>query len=274
VNFAVFAPLSTVTLPGTESEGEVSDNVTVSCAAVPAAGPLSVTVPVEFATPPSTLAGLMVTEMTDGGTTVSVADCAAVVPTLADINTPVDTPCASGFTLNVINEVFTGTVTVAGSVAIVMSPLVSVTSIPPAGAVPFNVTVPVEVWPDTPPTMEAGLRDTLATAVAKGVTVRVALWLPLSVVVIKAVACETTESLVTVKVAVVAPAATVTFAATVAAAVLLLDSATAIPPVGAGPFRVTVPVEFLDPPVTDVGFRETDKTAGGLIVSWATAMPL
>src|ERR1700739_4663562 len=52
------------------------------------------------------------------------------------------------------------------------------------------------------------------------------------------------------------PARTVTLAGTVAAA-LLLESDTPIPPVGAAPFRVTVPVDET-PPITVVGFRVTD----------------
>ncbi len=60
----------------------------------------------------------------------------------------------------------------------------------------------------------------------------------------------------TVKVAVVSFAATVTVAGTVAAAVLLLDSVMTAPPAGAGPFSVTVPIELV-PPRTEVGFKET-----------------
>ena len=77
--------------------------------------------------------------------------------------------------------------------------------------------------------------------------------------------------LVTVKVAVVAPDATVTVAGTVAAAVLLLDRVTVLsaplPPAGA--FRVTVAVEFRTPPTTVVGFRVIDATCGGLTVKLA-----
>jgi hypothetical protein len=66
------------------------------------------------------------------------------------------------------------------------------------------------------------------------------------------------------KVAVVAPAATVTLAGTVAAA-LLLDSVTIAPPAGATLPNVTVPVDPL-PPTTAVGFTVKLESTGGLIV--------
>src|SRR5215510_9607601 len=67
----------------------------------------------------------------------------------------------------------------------------------------------------------------------------------------------------TVKVALLAPAATVTLAGTVATPVLLLDRATTAPPVGAALVSVTVPCDVL-PPVTLVGFSVSeDKLAGG-----------
>src|SRR6266403_6413110 len=62
----------------------------------------------------------------------------------------------------------------------------------------------------------------------------------------------------TANVAVVAPAATVTLEGTVAAAVLLLESATVAPPAGAGPLSVTVPVEEF-PPTTLVGFSASEE---------------
>src|SRR5437660_373350 len=63
-----------------------------------------------------------------------------------------------------------------------------------------------------------------------------------------------TALVLTVKVALAAPAGTVTLEGTVAAAVLPLESATCAPPAGAGPLSVTVPVEEL-PPVTLVGLK-------------------
>ncbi len=73
----------------------------------------------------------------------------------------------------------------------------------------------------------------------------------------------------TVKVTVVAPAGTVTLAATVAAVVLLDVSVTTVPPAGAGPLRVIVPV-LEAPPFTDVGFSTTEIGAG-VGVTWRTA---
>ena len=65
----------------------------------------------------------------------------------------------------------------------------------------------------------------------------------------------------TVNVALLAPAVTVTLAGTVAAVVLSLDRETAAPPLGAGPLRLTVPVDG-DPPVTLIGFSATEESVG------------
>ena len=77
-----------------------------------------------------------------------------------------------------------------------------------------------------------------------------------------------TGLVVTVNVAVVALAATVTLAGTCAAEVLLLDSVTTAPPGGAGPFRVTVLVDEL-PPSTEVGLRLTELSTGAVTVKLA-----
>jgi|SRR5882762_1228567 len=71
-----------------------------------------------------------------------------------------------------------------------------------------------------------------------------------------------TALVLTVNVAVVAPAATVTLDGTWATVVLLLESATVAPPAGAAPLSVTVPVEEF-PPVTVVGFSESDERETG-----------
>src|SRR6266403_429769 len=72
-----------------------------------------------------------------------------------------------------------------------------------------------------------------------------------------------TALVLTVNVALVAPATTVTLDGTLAAAVLLLDSATAAPPDGAAPLSVTVPVEDCVPPTTLVGFTVNEERVGG-----------
>ena len=71
-----------------------------------------------------------------------------------------------------------------------------------------------------------------------------------------------------VNVAVVLPAATVTLGATTAIAASLLESATATPPPGAGPFSATIPIEE-PPPETLVALRLTDDNVGGLTVRTA-----
>jgi len=85
--------------------------------------------------------------------------------------------------------------------------------------------------------------------------------------VIVAVALLETATVVTVKVAVVAPAATVTEAGTVADAELPLR-VTVTPPVGAALLIVTVPVEEF-PPTTELGLRVTDDGVGAVIVKFA-----
>lgn len=61
------------------------------------------------------------------------------------------------------------------------------------------------------------------------------------------------------------PAATVTVPGTLAVAGLLLASVITTPPVGAGPVRVTVPVDGV-PPETVVGFNARLERAGGITV--------
>ena len=69
---------------------------------------------------------------------------------------------------------------------------------------------------------------------------------------------------VTVNVAELLPGGTVTLAGTLATEDLLLDSATTVPPAGAGPLRVTVPVEEL-PAFTVEGESVNDDGTGGLM---------
>jgi hypothetical protein len=109
-----------------------------------------------------------------------------------------------------------------------------------------------------------GLTVTLTSA--GGLTVSVAVAeVPPEAAVIVAEAAVATAVVVIVNVPEVAPAATVTLAGGTALA-LLEDKVTTSPPVGAGPVKVTVPVEDV-PPTTDVGETVRLVGTGGVIVS-------
>jgi hypothetical protein len=77
---------------------------------------------------------------------------------------------------------------------------------------------------------------------------------------------EATPLVVMVNVALLEPAGIATFAGGWAAAVLLLCKVTEIPPAGAAPVSVTVPVELL-PPTTDAGVLVSVDNVGALTVS-------
>ena len=82
---------------------------------------------------------------------------------------------------------------------------------------------------------------------------------PPNVAVIETETALATVCAVMVKVVDVAPAGTVTLGGTVAMPVLLLDSATLAPPVGAAPFSVTVPVAMLPLLITVGPIDNADK---------------
>lgn len=75
-----------------------------------------------------------------------------------------------------------------------------------------------------------------------------------------------TALVVTVKLALVAPAATVTLAGTLATAGLLLESVTTAPPEGAAAVRVAVPVEEVGP-TTLVGLTDSEDKLGVLVAA-------
>ena len=70
-----------------------------------------------------------------------------------------------------------------------------------------------------------------------------------------------TALVLTVKVVLLLPAATVTLEGTLAA-LLLLESVTCAPPAGAAPLSVTVPMEDCVPPITLVGFNVSEEADG------------
>jgi len=158
-------------------------------------------------------------------------------------------------------EVFpAGMVTVLGTDAEPVL-LVKASVIPPVGATPLIETVPVG---DLPPTTEAGL--SVKPVIVGGLIVRVAfLDVPFSVAVRAATVTAGTVVVLTVKVAFELPAAILTVAESVAA-LLLLARLIVNPPVGAGPERLTVPVEEARP-ATVVGFKVREVRPGGVTVS-------
>jgi hypothetical protein len=98
-----------------------------------------------------------------------------------------------------------------------------------------------------------------------GVTVRLTVWVPTFVAVIPTILVVATALVVTVKLALVLPAATETLAGTVATAVRLLEIVTTVPPVGAGPDRVTLPMDGAGPR-TVVGLRVSVASVGAMTV--------
>ena len=147
------------------------------------------------------------------------------------------------------------TVTLAGTLA---DALLSerATSAPPAGAALVNVTVPVE---EPPPVTVEGFRVTPESDAGRAIVRSDVLVTPPATALIVATVAVETAVVATVNVAVVAPAFTVTLAGRVADR-LLLERATVVPPVGAAPVSVMVPVEEL-PPTTVVGFNEIPCSA-------------
>jgi hypothetical protein len=160
--------------------------------------------------------------------------------------------------VNVADFLPAATVTLAGTDAPFV--LLSVTTMPPAGAEPLIVTVPVE---ELPPFKLDGLSKTLEGAT--GFTVSVPLAdVPLADAVMVTVVLVATRLVVAVNDAVFLPAATVMMAGTEAPLVLL--SVTLRPPVGAAPLMVTVPIDDA-PPVTLAGLSATVDGTGAFTVS-------
>ena len=254
VNVAEVAPAGMTTVAGTTALDDPEVKLTVSPPV--GAGPSSVTVPVLFV-PPVTVAGDKLSPVNTPGLTVNVPF--AGLPAMVAVKVTVVTD-ATGVVaaVNVAVVAPAATVTVEGTVVQALSE-VSVTVDPPDGAGPFRVTVPVD---DVPPVTVVG--ESVTDDGTGAVTVRLAVADEPDVAVIVAERSALTGVVDIVKVVVVAPAATRTLAGTVTLE-LFEPRLTVSPPVGAGPFSVTVPVEEL-PPTIEVGFNVTDLGVGEFII--------
>ena len=270
VNVALVAPAGTVTLPtaGTlAAAGLLLERVTTAPPAGAAA--LRVTVATEEL-PPTTLVGLSTKPETvrggggAGGVTVSRAEVLPVA-IVAVIVTVVDMVTGKVEAVNVALLLPARTVTLAGIVAARVLLLESPTVTPPVGAGAANVTVPTE---EEPLATLAGLSVRAESVTggggAGGETVSSAVLVrPPKDAAIVMVVDAVTEVVVTLKLAVVDPAATVTLAGTVATTVLLLERVTAVAAEGAG-LMLTVPCKVL-PPATVAGVSMTLLRAGGAL---------
>jgi hypothetical protein len=162
-----------------------------------------------------------------------------------------------------------GTVTELGTLASVLLELMAIV-VPALGAALEIVTVP---WEATPPLTVLGFTTSVSNLGALGVIVSVAVLVTVAKAdEIVAVTLALPSVVLIVKVAVDCPAGTVTLAGTVACA-LLDESETIIPPEGALPERVTVPVALV-PPSTLGGAIVRLVRDGGLIVSVAVLLLL
>ena len=255
VKVAEVAPAGIATDAGVTAFVLVDDKVTERPPA--GAGPEMLTVPTD-GDPPTTVVGLRPSDTKVGAVIVRVAFAdwpfadAPIVLDVFELTATVEM-------LKVTELEPAGTVTLTGTVA--AEPLaLNATARPPVGAFPLSVTVPVE---GVPPTTELGDNETPVTF--SGLIVRAAFWLvPFKVAVIVADVVDDTLVVLTVKVAVVAPAVTVTEVGTVALEVPE-PSATTMPPVPAAAESVTVPVEGV-PAVTVLGLSVTLRRVGGVIV--------
>lgn len=201
------------------------------------------------------------------GTTVSIP-ITDVVPVVAVTVTGVAVLTDPAVTEKVFEFVATATVTDPGTGATGGSPLVRPTFVPPVGAVPFSVAVPVVICPNA---TLLGLNASVAMTGGSTVTPP-PLAEPLgSVAVTVTGVLAATGDDVTLNVPLVAAPAMLKFAGTVSAAVLLLISVTVSPAAGAGPFSVTLPCEAL-PPVTELGVNVNDEIVAGLTAKFPDAL--
>lgn len=146
-------PAGTVTEAGTVTVDKFEVRVTTAPPA--GAGPVKVTVPVEFA-PPATLVGDTLIVDSFAAATIRVL-VFVVDPNVAEMVTVSFDACALVAILNVAVVLPAGTVTEAGSVTSEALELSAMTA-PPEGATPVSVTVPTE---GEPPIRELGANESV-----------------------------------------------------------------------------------------------------------------
>src|SRR3989454_33298 len=214
-------------------------------------------------------ARVMATVSAAGGGAGGVIVSRAVLvrpPKLAEIVAEVDAVTDTVVTVNVALVAPAGTVTLplTGTLATALL-LKRVTTAPPVGAAALKVTVPVEdAGPITLVGLSASVESVTGGGGAGSETVSSAVLVrPPKEAEIVMVVDVVTEVVVTLKLAVVDPAATVTLAGTVATTVLLLERVTAVAAEGAG-LMLTVPCKVL-PPATVAGVSVTLLRAGGAL---------
>jgi len=259
LNVAEVIPGETVTLgSGDATLVLLLDKVTV----IPPAGaaPVNVTVPVELA-PPITLVGESPSVDMTGGFTAMDAFFATPSVAVTVVGVATDTGVVATGNVSVVEP--PASVTDAGGFTAAVLLLI-VTEMPLLGAGPDSVTV-ADVF--LPPVMLVAASENAATDGGITVSPVVTPALLYDAVIFTGVEAAT-GTVVIGNVAVEAPAKTVTEVPTEATAGVSLERLTMIPPMGAGPFNLTVPVEFL-PPVTLVGKNVSDCTTEGLTVSAA-----
>jgi hypothetical protein len=249
VKVADDAPAATVTEAGTVTPMLLLDNVTARPPV--GAGPTNVTVPVAF-WPPTTSDGVTVSDAGTVRCTVSTADL--VVPfAVAVMVESVSVPTADVATVNVATVCPAAIVTVFGTDVAVPVLLIATTR-PLDGAGPVIVTDAVL---ELPPMTDVGA-SVMPSTVGR-LTVRVVVLVtPFADALSVAVTFDDTETVLAAATAFIAPSGTVIVAGTVTATLLDVN-ATANPPAGAGPARVTVTSADV-PPITDPGETVSEST--------------
>lgn len=210
VKVALVEPAAIVMLTGTRAT-PVLLLCNVTRAPPDGAVRVKVAVPVEFEPPVNDVGFSVMDESDAGGVTVRAA--VRLTPSVAVIVAELSLKTGLVVTANVAVVLPADTVTELGTWASDVLSLVSATTIPPVGAAPVIVTVAVEF---VPPTTEVGFKDNVEAVGA--FTLRTAPFVTPYVPNMLTEVLEATGLEVTVNVAVVRPAETITLVGTRAAA--------------------------------------------------------